>query len=127
MASGKMVSGSGFQVFDVGDVDIRFWSLTGEIEGDDMRAEKNELSIDQTLTLEQFQETVLQEQLTPLWMAATGQFREPRTHVEPYLWRWKGLRERMMQALELIPLGGEGREGRVRLYATPGLSLPRRG
>src|SRR5262245_394665 len=127
MASGKMVSGSGFQVFDVGDVDIRFWSLTGEIEGDDMRAEKNELSIDQTLTLEQFQETVLQEQLTPLWMAATGQFREPRTHVEPYLWHWKDLRQRMMQSLELIPLDGEGAERRVLTLRNPGVPLSRMG
>src|SRR5262245_63035420 len=78
-----------------------------------MKAEKKESSSDGALTLDQFQETVLQEQLTPLWMAATGQFREPRTHVEPYLWRWKGLRERMMQALELIPLGGKGAERRV--------------
>ena len=46
-----------------------------------MKAEKNEPSIDESLTLEQFQETVLQEQLTPLWMGAVGQLREPRTHI----------------------------------------------
>ena len=42
-----------------------------------MKAEKNEPSMDNNLTLEQFQETVLQEQLSPLWIATTGQFREP--------------------------------------------------
>jgi hypothetical protein len=41
-----------------------------------MKAEKNEPSADKTPTLEQFQETVLQEQLTPLWMGAAGQLRE---------------------------------------------------
>jgi gentisate 1,2-dioxygenase len=92
-----------------------------------MKAEKKEPSSDGALTLEQFQETVLQEQLTPLWMAATGQFREPRTHVEPYLWRWKGLRERMMQALELIPLGGEGAERRVLTLRNPGVPVSRMG
>ena len=51
-----------------------------------MKAEKNEPSIDKSLTLEQFQETVLQEQLTPLWMGAVGQLREPHTHIEPFLW-----------------------------------------
>ena len=35
-----------------------------------MKAEKKEPSSDNNLTLEQFQETVLQEQLIPLWMGA---------------------------------------------------------
>ena len=60
-----------------------------------MKAEKKEPSADKTPTLEQFQETVLQEQLTPLWMGAAGQLREPRTHIQPYLWRWKELRQRV--------------------------------
>ncbi|HXV81913.1 MAG TPA: hypothetical protein VEG60_18690, partial [Candidatus Binatia bacterium] len=70
-----------------------------------MKAEKSEPSIDKSLNLEQFQETVLQEQLTPLWMGALGQLREPSTHVQPYLWRWKEVRQRMLQSLKLIPLG----------------------
>jgi gentisate 1,2-dioxygenase len=59
-----------------------------------MKAEKNEPSLDKSSTLEQFQETVLQEQLTPLWMGAAGQLREPRTHIQPYLWHWKEVRRR---------------------------------
>ena len=92
-----------------------------------MKAEKNEPSIDESLTLEQFQETVLQEQLTPLWMGAVGQLREPRTHIEPYLWRWKELRQRVLQSLKLIPLGVEGAERRVLTLRNPGIPVPRIG
>ena len=92
-----------------------------------MKAEKNEPSIDESLTLEQFQETVLQEQLTPLWMGAVGQLREPRTHIEPYLWRWKELRQRVLQSLKLIPLGVEGAERRVLTLRNPGIPVARIG
>jgi gentisate 1,2-dioxygenase len=92
-----------------------------------MKAENTEPSIDKTLTLEQFQETVLQEQLTPLWMGALGQLREPRTHILPYLWRWKELRQRVLQSLKLIPLGVEGAERRVLTLRNPGISVPRLG
>ena len=92
-----------------------------------MKAEKNEPSIDKSLTLEQFQETVLQEQLTPLWMGAVGQLREPHTHIEPFLWRWKELRRRVTQSLGLIPLGVEGAERRVLTLRNPGVPVPRMG
>jgi len=89
-----------------------------------MKAEK---TIDKSLTLEQFQETVLQEQLTPLWMGAVGQLREPHTHIEPFLWRWKELRHRVTQSLGLIPLGVEGAERRVLTLRNPGVPVPRMG
>ena len=92
-----------------------------------MKAEKNEPSADKTPTLEQFQETVLQEQLTPLWMGAAGQLREPRTQIQPYLWRWKELRQRVLQSLKLIPLGVEGAERRVLTLRNPGVPIPRIG
>jgi len=92
-----------------------------------MKAEKKEPSSDNTLTLEQFQETVLQEQLTPLWMGAVGQLREPHTHIEPYLWRWKELRQRVTQSLKLIPLGDQGAERRVLTLRNPGIPVPRMG
>jgi len=84
-----------------------------------MKAEKNQASS----ALEQFQDSVLQEQLTPLWMGAIGQLREPRTHILPYLWRWKDLRQRVMRSLELIPLGGEGAERRVLTLRNPGIPV----
>ncbi len=75
----------------------------------------------QDLTLEQFQETVLQEQLTPLWMRPEGAQQEPRTPIRPYLWRWQHLRHRILQAGDLIPLGGKGAERRVLTLRNPGV------
>ena len=86
-----------------------------------MKAETHEPSTDGTPTLEEFQETVLQEQLTPLWMGALGQLREPRTQIQPYLWRWKEVRQRVLQSLKLIPLGVEGAERRVLTLRNPGV------
>ena len=60
------------------------------------------------LTLEAFQDTVIREHLPPLWMAPMGGLREPQTHIQPYLWRWQHVRQRMLQAGELIPLGSSG-------------------
>ena len=60
-------------------------------------------------------------------MEAVGQLREPRTHIQPYLWRWKELRQRVTQSLKLIPLGGEGAERRVLTLRNPGIPVPRMG
>lgn len=83
------------------------------------------------LTLEGFQDAVLEENLQPLWMT-TGAPRprgpgmeEPRrrgpiTRVEPHLWRWEHLRSRMFQAAGLIAVG-EGANRRVLMLHNPGL------
>src|SRR5438132_8923246 len=69
---GFKVSGFGFRYSDFGFCSLAAWRYK-KIEVTLMKAEKKEPSSDNTLTLEQFQETVLQEQLTPLWMGAAGQ------------------------------------------------------
>jgi gentisate 1,2-dioxygenase len=77
------------------------------------------------LDLETFQELVIQENLPPLWMAPLGGLNEPSTYIQPYLWRWQHVRERMLQAGELIPLGGKGAERRVLLLRNPGVPADR--
>ncbi|MGH7773941.1 MAG: cupin domain-containing protein, partial [Candidatus Binatia bacterium] len=97
-----------------------------------MKAETRKTQVSQQppsdrLTLEQFHEAVLQEQLTPLWIGVADRLREPQTHIQPYLWRWKELRHRVMQSRELIPLGAEGAERRVLTLRNPGIPGPRMG
>jgi gentisate 1,2-dioxygenase len=77
------------------------------------------------MTLDAFQDTVIGEHLPPLWMAPMGGLREPQTHIRPYLWRWQHVRQRMLQAGELIPLGSSGAERRVLLLANPGVPADR--
>src|SRR5258707_15770123 len=72
------------------------------------------------LTLDAFQDAVIREHLPPLWMAPLGGLREPQTHIRPYLWRWQQVRQRMLQAGELIPLGSSGAGRRGLLLANPG-------
>jgi gentisate 1,2-dioxygenase len=79
--------------------------------------------------LEQFQNSVIEENLHPLWMATqgSGPRGEPRPRSVPYLWRWQHVRQRMFQASELIPVGREGAERRVLTLQNPGLKMPAMG
>jgi gentisate 1,2-dioxygenase len=79
-----------------------------------------------TADLEQFQNSVIEENLFPLWMQTGigGPRSEPRPRSVPYLWRWQHVRQRMFQASELIPVGREGAERRVLQLQNPGLKLP---
>lgn len=79
------------------------------------------------LSLEQFQDLVMEENLRPLWMAVRqgpegrSPFNVPAPRSKPYLWQWQHIRERMFQAAELIPVGREGAERRVLTLQNPGL------
>jgi gentisate 1,2-dioxygenase len=59
------------------------------------------------LDLGEFQKTVLDELLVPLWIAPPPA-EEPESDLQPHLWRWKHLRRRILQAASLIPLGQKG-------------------
>lgn len=78
-------------------------------------------------TLDEFQNLVLGECLSPLWMAPERGIAEPRTPIQPYLWRWEHLRKRIGEAGELIPLGAEAAERRVLTLRNPGLPAGRVG
>ncbi|HEX9879396.1 MAG TPA: hypothetical protein VGB25_04295, partial [Candidatus Binatia bacterium] len=51
----------------------------------------------ENFTLEQLEEIVKGEHLSPLWVARANRATELRTPIEPYLWRWKHVRHRMTQ------------------------------
>jgi len=74
--------------------------------------------------IERFQQEVRTEALEPLWLQAANVLSpEPVTHVQPYLWRWTLVRERILQAGTLVPLGKDGADRRVLALKNPGLRL----
>ncbi len=73
------------------------------------------------LTLREFEETVRTEHLYPLWVATAERASRPRTPIQPHVWPWKHLRRRILEAGDLIPVGGEGADRRVLTLHNPGL------
>ena len=71
-------------------------------------------------TLADFEQAATQEHLVPLWTV-----RRRLAGAEPYLWRWPHVRQRILQAADLVPLGGQGAERRVLLMLNPGLPADR--
>jgi gentisate 1,2-dioxygenase len=72
---------------------------------------------DTDLNLATFEDLVQEEQLSPLWKAMRGD----RGRLQPHLWRWQHVRQRMFQAADLIPVGKEGAHRRVLLLQNPGV------
>lgn len=77
--------------------------------------------------LEPFYDQLKGQRLQPLWLAAE-QGREakaePKADVRPWLWHWRELRASLLQAAELMPVGGaNAAERRVLIMNNP--SLPR--
>ena len=73
------------------------------------------------LTLEAFHTAVRGEALEPLWLQPDGAMTaEPVTPFCPYRWRWRAVRERMLQAGALLPVGKEGAARRVLIFRNPG-------
>jgi gentisate 1,2-dioxygenase len=75
-------------------------------------------------TLDEFTRTVRAEDLEPLWLQ-TGDLLipEPVTPMQPYVWAWERVRARMLQAGDLMPLGGAGAERRVLALKNPGAQM----
>jgi gentisate 1,2-dioxygenase len=68
--------------------------------------------------LEAFYEKVRRQSLCPLWQAQT--YDAPTSKIRPWLWRWDKLRASMLEACEIVPLGGDdGAERRVLTLANP--------
>lgn len=84
-------------------------------------------AIDEAPSLDQFQNAVIGEQLTPLWTVTVNKVQEPHSHIQPHLWRWTDLRRRILQAAALIPVGEEGADRRVLTLRNPGLPPGRMG
>ncbi len=73
--------------------------------------------------LQAFYERVDKECFHPLWL--TENFDAPTRDVRPWLWPWKILRASMLEACEVMPLGGdEGAERRVLSMRNPSLRGP---
>ncbi len=79
------------------------------------------------LTLRQFEETVREEHLYPLWVATTEREGRLRTPIQAHVWSWAHMRQRILQAGELIPIGKEGAERRTLTLHNPGLPPDRMG
>ena len=68
--------------------------------------------------LEAFYGRVRKQSLCPLWQTQT--YDAPTGKIRPWLWRWDTLRENMLEACEIVPLGGDdGAERRVLTLANP--------
>jgi len=68
--------------------------------------------------LQAFYEKVRKQALCPLWQAQT--FDAPTANIRPWMWPWETLRANMLEACEIVPLGGEGgAERRVLTLANP--------
>jgi gentisate 1,2-dioxygenase len=72
--------------------------------------------------LHEFYRELETQKLAPLW-PVTAQVlpAEPKSKVQPYLWRWSALRALMLRAGELVPLE-RGGERRVLALINPGLA-----
>lgn len=71
--------------------------------------------------LQAFYQHLEAESLAPLWMQeGQGQGAEPKAKAIPYVWRWRDVRPRAVQAAELV--GTQQAERRVLLMKNPGLT-----
>ncbi len=65
-----------------------------------------------------FYERVHEQCFHPLWLAENTD--APRGDIRPWMWSWKILRENMLEACEIMPLGGDqGADRRVLTMANP--------
>src|SRR5690349_4086411 len=77
------------------------------------------IAVESNVRLEAFYERVKKDSLRPLWLNPPAG-NEPRGEVRPWMWPWKILRENMMEACEVMPLGGdEGADRRVLSMMNP--------
>ena len=75
-------------------------------------------AVESNARLQAFYEKVRKQALCPLWQAQT--YDAPTGKIRPWLWRWETLRATMMEACEIVSLGGEGgAERRVLTLANP--------
>ncbi len=75
-------------------------------------------AIEPNSRLQAFYEKVRKQGLSPLWQAQTHD--APTGKVRPWLWPWETLRANMVEACEIVPLGGEdGAARRVLTLANP--------
>lgn len=71
---------------------------------------------------EEYAAAVRAECLEPLWLIAEDvNSHEPRSEIRPHRWRWKTVRQRMLEAGDLVPLGYDGAARRVLGMRNPGL------
>src|SRR5229473_1470855 len=75
---------------------------------------------DREETLRSFYEDVRSIALEPLWViSANVNTVEPTREVQPWIWRWRDVRPRMIQAGELMGVGHEGADRRVLTMKNP--------
>jgi gentisate 1,2-dioxygenase len=75
-------------------------------------------AVESNSRLDAFYERVRKQALCPLWQAQT--FDAPAGKVRPWMWPWESLRENMLEACEVVALGGDaGAERRVLTLANP--------
>jgi gentisate 1,2-dioxygenase len=75
---------------------------------------------DREETLRSFHEDVRSIALEPLWViSANVNTVEPTREVQPWIWRWRDVRPRMIQAGELMGVGHEGADRRVLTMKNP--------
>jgi gentisate 1,2-dioxygenase len=68
--------------------------------------------------LQEFYERVNKDCLRPLWLVQT--YDAPSGRVRPWMWPWHVLRKDMLEACEVMPVGGEnGADRRVLTLANP--------
>jgi gentisate 1,2-dioxygenase len=80
------------------------------------------VAIESSPRLKAFYKNVERQSFHPLWL--NTQSTAPKGEVKPWLWPWSVLRPSMMEACEVMPLGGdEGAERRVLTLSNP--TLPR--
>ncbi|HLY66767.1 MAG TPA: cupin domain-containing protein, partial [Chloroflexota bacterium] len=75
---------------------------------------------DRESALQDFYQEVRSKGLEPLWLVAHEANTDgPRLDVKPWIWRWRDIRPRMLQAGELMGVGGEGADRRVLTLKNP--------
>src|SRR5262245_26365338 len=75
-------------------------------------------AVDRDALLEAFYKRVRSHALKPLWLFET--FDAPTGKVRPWMWPWELLRGNMVEACEVMPLGGEdGAARRVLVLVNP--------
>ena len=76
------------------------------------------MHIEPNARLQAFYERVRRQALNPLWLVQT--VGAPTGRVRPWLWPWGILRENMLEACEIMPLGGgDGADRRVLTLVNP--------
>lgn len=76
--------------------------------------------IDSSTALEEFYVHVQSVNLRPLWLQP-GLGSEPDNVVQPMLWQWPTIRENMVRAGDLMPVGGDGADRRVLSLVNPSM------